>query len=144
MRSDLSKLDLLVIQIDGLHIGNDLVLVAALGIDGEATNIRSPWSKGRPRKSGASPRRILCKARQDRHETSHSAENGRWSEWGQRPTRPTASKRTADESKMAEQHHTAPDPAQHRSRGVLQPMPDPTTVDVSNDAFAGWTAWQAD
>src|SRR5713101_2086677 len=35
MTSDLSKLDLLVIQIDGLHIGNDLVLVAALGIDGE-------------------------------------------------------------------------------------------------------------
>ena len=30
----LSKLDLLIIQIDGLHIGNDLVLVAALGIDG--------------------------------------------------------------------------------------------------------------
>jgi transposase-like protein len=35
MASDLSKLDLLVIQIDGLHIGNDLVLVGALGIDGE-------------------------------------------------------------------------------------------------------------
>ena len=35
MESDLSKLDLLVIQIDGLHIGNDLVLVAALGIDAE-------------------------------------------------------------------------------------------------------------
>src|SRR5262245_54027900 len=34
MASDLSKLDVLVIQID-LHIGNDLVLVAALGIDGE-------------------------------------------------------------------------------------------------------------
>ena len=34
MASDLSKLDLLIIQIDGLHIGNDLVLVAALGIDG--------------------------------------------------------------------------------------------------------------
>jgi putative transposase len=33
MASDLSQLDLLVIQIDGLHIGNDLVLVAALGID---------------------------------------------------------------------------------------------------------------
>jgi len=31
----LAKLDLLVIQIDGLHIGNDLVLVAALGIDAE-------------------------------------------------------------------------------------------------------------
>src|SRR3954468_23454404 len=35
MAADLSKLDLLVIQIDGLHIGNDLVLVAALGIDAE-------------------------------------------------------------------------------------------------------------
>jgi hypothetical protein len=34
MSSDLSQLDLLVIQIDGLHIGNDLVPVAALGIDG--------------------------------------------------------------------------------------------------------------
>ena len=33
MASDLSQLDLLVIQIDGLHIGNDLVLVGALGID---------------------------------------------------------------------------------------------------------------
>ena len=35
MASDLSQLDLLVIQIDGLHIGNDLVLVGALGIDRE-------------------------------------------------------------------------------------------------------------
>ena len=35
MASDLSRLDLLVIQIDGLQIGNDLVLVAALGIDGD-------------------------------------------------------------------------------------------------------------
>ena len=35
MASNLSKLDLLVIQIEGLHIGDDLVLVAALGIDGE-------------------------------------------------------------------------------------------------------------
>ena len=35
MATDLSRLDLLVIQIDGLHIGNDLVLVGALGIDGE-------------------------------------------------------------------------------------------------------------
>src|SRR5262249_20433969 len=31
----LTELDLLVIQIDGLHIGNDLVLVAALGIDAD-------------------------------------------------------------------------------------------------------------
>ncbi len=35
MSSDLSNLDLLVIQIDGLHIGDDLVLVAALGIDAD-------------------------------------------------------------------------------------------------------------
>lgn len=35
MGADLSRLDLLVIQIDGLHIGHDLVLVGALGIDGE-------------------------------------------------------------------------------------------------------------
>jgi transposase-like protein len=35
MASDLSNLDLLVIQIDGLHIGDDLVLVAALGVDAD-------------------------------------------------------------------------------------------------------------
>jgi putative transposase len=37
MTADLSKLDLLVIQIDGMHIENDLVLLAAVGIDGEGT-----------------------------------------------------------------------------------------------------------
>jgi putative transposase len=35
MAADLSKLDLLVIQIDGIHIANDLVLLAAVGIDGD-------------------------------------------------------------------------------------------------------------
>jgi putative transposase len=35
MASDLSKLDLLVIQIDGIHIEEDLVLLAAVGVDGE-------------------------------------------------------------------------------------------------------------
>jgi len=34
MAADLSKLDLLVIQIDGLHIKEDLVLLAAVGVDG--------------------------------------------------------------------------------------------------------------
>jgi transposase-like protein len=34
MASDLSKLDLLVVQIDGIHMTGDLVLVAAIGIDG--------------------------------------------------------------------------------------------------------------
>lgn len=35
METDLSKLDLLVIQIDGIHIEQDLVLLAAVGIDAE-------------------------------------------------------------------------------------------------------------
>jgi putative transposase len=35
MATDLSQLDLLVIQIDGIHIENDLVLLAAVGIDGK-------------------------------------------------------------------------------------------------------------
>jgi len=35
MQADLSALDLLVVQIDGIHITQDLVLVAAVGIDGE-------------------------------------------------------------------------------------------------------------
>ena len=35
MTADLSELDLLIIQIDGIHIGEDLILLAAVGIDGE-------------------------------------------------------------------------------------------------------------
>jgi len=35
MGADLYKLDLVVIQIDGLHMRDDLVLVAAIGIDGD-------------------------------------------------------------------------------------------------------------
>jgi transposase-like protein len=35
MASDLSKLDLLAIQIDGLHIEEELILLAAVGIDAE-------------------------------------------------------------------------------------------------------------
>jgi putative transposase len=34
MAADLGKLDLLVVQIDGIHLTEDLVLVAAVGIDG--------------------------------------------------------------------------------------------------------------
>ena len=34
MAADLSKLDLLVIQIDGIHIKEDLLLLAAVGVDG--------------------------------------------------------------------------------------------------------------
>src|SRR5947209_11539796 len=35
MAADLSGLDILVVQIDGIHISEHLVLVAAIGIDGE-------------------------------------------------------------------------------------------------------------
>src|SRR6266849_864240 len=35
MAADLSKLDLLIIQIDGIHIEEDLMLLAAVGIDGD-------------------------------------------------------------------------------------------------------------
>jgi len=35
MAADLSKLDLLAIQIDGVHIAEDLTLLAGIGIDGE-------------------------------------------------------------------------------------------------------------
>jgi putative transposase len=35
MAADLSKLDLLVIQIDGIHIKDDLMLLAAVGVDGQ-------------------------------------------------------------------------------------------------------------
>jgi putative transposase len=34
MAADLSKLDLLIIQIDGMHMDDDLMLVGAVGIDG--------------------------------------------------------------------------------------------------------------
>ena len=37
MASDLSKLDLLAIQIDGLHLEEELILVAAVGIDADGT-----------------------------------------------------------------------------------------------------------
>ena len=40
MAADLSQLDLVAIQIDGLHVGDDLVLVAALGID--ANGVKHP------------------------------------------------------------------------------------------------------
>jgi transposase-like protein len=35
MTRDLSALDLLVVQIDGIHVAEDVVLLAAIGIDGE-------------------------------------------------------------------------------------------------------------
>jgi hypothetical protein len=35
LSSDISQLDLLVIQIDGLHVAEDIVLIGAIGIDGK-------------------------------------------------------------------------------------------------------------
>ncbi len=37
MAADLSKLDLLVIQIDGIHLAEDLTMLAAVGIDSQGT-----------------------------------------------------------------------------------------------------------
>ena len=37
MAADLSELDLLIIQIDGIHIEDELMLLAAVGIDGAGT-----------------------------------------------------------------------------------------------------------
>lgn len=37
LAADLSGLDLLAVQIDGIHLAEDLLLVAAVGIDGEGT-----------------------------------------------------------------------------------------------------------
>jgi len=51
-----AKLDLLVIQIDGLHVGNDLVLVAALGIDGEGKPAPSPCATKSPPRAYRNPR----------------------------------------------------------------------------------------
>jgi len=61
MASDLSQLDLLVIQIDGLDIGNDL----ALGIDGEGHKhpLDSAWSRERRRRPGADRQSDRARAR---------------------------------------------------------------------------------
>lgn len=40
MNSDLSQLDLVAIQVDGLHVDDDLVLIAALGIDADGKKYR--------------------------------------------------------------------------------------------------------
>ena len=52
MASDLSGLDLLVIQIDGIHMDEDLILVAAIGVD--AKGDKHPLVSGGafPRKRG--------------------------------------------------------------------------------------------
>jgi hypothetical protein len=57
----LSALDLLVIPIDGLHIGNDLALVAPLGIDGERsqTSARPDRRSNRERRRRAGAHRQL-------------------------------------------------------------------------------------
>jgi hypothetical protein len=41
MGADLSALDIMVVQIDGIHISEHLVLVAALGID--SAGFKHPW-----------------------------------------------------------------------------------------------------
>ena len=48
MGADLSGLDIMVVQIDGIHISEHLVLVAALGIDSEGWKGQpstAPWCR---------------------------------------------------------------------------------------------------
>ena len=66
MAADLSKLDLLVIQIDGIHIKEDLMLLAAVGIDGDGrqkTSARRDRGGDGERCRGAGPARQLGWAR---------------------------------------------------------------------------------
>ena len=49
MASDLSKLDVVAIQIDGLHIQAELILLGAVGIDAAGDNTRWLSSKAPPR-----------------------------------------------------------------------------------------------
>ena len=49
MASDLSKLDLLIIQIDGLHIGTTWCWSPPSASMATAISIRSAWSRGRPK-----------------------------------------------------------------------------------------------
>jgi putative transposase len=51
MGADLSGLDIMVVQIDGIHIGEHLVLVAALGIDSEGFKHPLGLMEGVPRRS---------------------------------------------------------------------------------------------
>src|ERR1035438_4315700 len=55
MGADLSALDIMVVQIDGIHISEHLVLVAALGIDSQGFAVLSSATARRrsPRRSGA-------------------------------------------------------------------------------------------
>ena len=57
MAADLSKLDLLVIQIDGIHIKDDLMLLAAVGVYGKGGKHPLGVIEGgiRERRRGASP-----------------------------------------------------------------------------------------
>jgi putative transposase len=52
LKSDLSKLDLLVIQIDGLHVAEDIVLIGAIGIDEGPCPSRVRLSAGPPGPAG--------------------------------------------------------------------------------------------
>ncbi|MET4449852.1 NAD kinase [Bradyrhizobium sp. GM2.2] len=46
MAADLSALDLLVVQIDGLHLGDDLVLATATGSTAKSKSIRGAGGRG--------------------------------------------------------------------------------------------------
>jgi putative transposase len=49
MTSDLAALDLLVIQIDGIHMAEDLIVVAAIGVDAKGDKHPPAWPRVRRR-----------------------------------------------------------------------------------------------
>ena len=57
--SDLSGLDLLVIQIDGIHMDEELILVAAIGVD--AKGDKHPLAGAQPRWRCAGPQPLCGK-----------------------------------------------------------------------------------
>ena len=78
MGADLSGLDIMVVQIDGIHISEHLVLVAALGIDGNGVKHRSGGPRRDPHRhatrpaKGTSPRARMHQHRGECHEHSAS------------------------------------------------------------------------
>jgi hypothetical protein len=79
LANDISKLDLLIIQIDGVHVAEDIVLIGAIGIDGkgEAHSRAGRW-RHRERRGGPGLARQPheMRARSEGAATVHS----RWSE----------------------------------------------------------------
>ena len=79
LASDLSELDLLVIQIDGLHVG-DHVLMAAIGVDGNGDKHVLAVVEGRDGEHGRRPGLDRQSPRQGARSDAAAAVHRRWRE----------------------------------------------------------------